>query len=83
MDDPSRHYLSGEEIQPGDRITLAGAPGLVVFVLGREDVPADWVYLESEQGRGFMLDVEGMGYVFYPESDEDLEFIARASTPPT
>ena len=72
------HYQSGEEIQVGDRIDYAGQPGTVVFVLGtRSFAPGfpekDWSYL----GRGFMVDVQGMGLIHFEEADEDLTLSAR------
>jgi hypothetical protein len=47
-------------------------------VLGCEGVPSDWIYLEAEGQDGFMLDVEGMGYVLQHESDEDLKLVGGA-----
>ncbi len=74
-------YHSGEPIRAGDRITWAGTPGRVVFVLGSPEVPAAWTntadWLGEEDAEGFMLDVEGIGWVFERQSDADLEFVAR------
>jgi hypothetical protein len=75
------HYRSGEEIQAGDRISWAGKPGRVVFVLGSSEVPQEWKdtksWLGKENTAGYMLDIEGVGLVFEDESDEDLEFFGR------
>jgi hypothetical protein len=73
------HYQTGEEILPGDRILLAGKPGKVLFVLGLPGVSADWVSPEEclDETKGFMLEVDDMGFVFQNESDEDLEFVER------
>ncbi|MBI3407005.1 MAG: hypothetical protein HY040_01435 [Planctomycetes bacterium] len=73
------HYQSGEEIRPGDRILWAGNEGVVVFVLGLPGVPEDFASPEGWLGtsEGFMLDVDGAGWVFQKESDEDLDFVAR------
>jgi hypothetical protein len=75
------HYQSGEKICPGDRITWAGRPGRVIFVLGStENSPVDgdsheWL-AETETG-GFMLEVEGVGRVFEHNGDEDLTLEER------
>ena len=75
------HYQSGEEIRSGDHILWAGRSGTVVFVLGMPGVPVDWSspadWLGKPNAEGFMLEVEGAGFVFEEESDEDLEFLGR------
>jgi len=75
------HYRTGEDIRAGDRVSWAGRPGTVVFVLGSADVPAEWADPETWPGKpnseGFMLDVTGAGLVLLDESDEDLEFLGR------
>jgi hypothetical protein len=77
----SNHYRSGEEIRAGDRISWAGKPGCVRFVLGSSDIPPEWActkdWLGKEDVEGFMLDNEIAGLVFQYQSDEDLEFIGR------
>lgn len=77
----STHYRSGEEIQAGDRISWAGKPGCVLFVLGSSEIPSDWAsqidWFVKEYKEGFMLDTEIAGLVFEYESDEDLEFLSR------
>jgi hypothetical protein len=77
----STHYRSGEEIRAGDRISWAGKPGRVLFVLGSVEAPADWAcmkdWLGKEHAEGFMLDTEVGGLVFECESDEDLIFLGR------
>ena len=72
-------YQTGEEIRPGDCITLSGRPGKVLFVLGIPGVSPEWESSEECFGttKGFMLDVEGFGWVFQNESDEDLAFVNR------
>jgi hypothetical protein len=75
------HYRTGEEILAGDRISWAGSPGRVVFVLGSPGVATEWVplkdwFAESYPG-GFLLDVDAAGLVFHEESEEDLEFVRR------
>jgi hypothetical protein len=57
--------------------------GVVAFVLG-SCLPAEWAdwastedWLGTKDAEGFMLEVESMGLVFLPESDEDLEFVGR------
>lgn len=72
------HYRTGEEVRAGDRISWAGYPGYVVFVLGVADTPPDIASSDYWAGKdGFMLDVQGAGLVFQPESGEDLDFLAR------
>jgi hypothetical protein len=72
------HYRTGEVIQAGDRITWAGSPGSVLFVLGATLVSAEYAgWIEQEITEGFMLDTEVAGHVFEPESNEDLEFLGR------
>lgn len=73
-------YQSGNDVRIGDRVTLAGQPGVVVFVIDTGSYSPDfpekeWAYLKS----GFMLDVQGMGLVHETEADEDLELVARAA----
>lgn len=77
----THYYRSGDEIRAGDCISYGGRRGHVVFVLGSANLPPDWAdwastedWLGKKDAEGFMLDVEGMGLVFEPESDEDLEF---------
>lgn len=74
-------YHSGEEIRPGDRVTWAGRPGIVLFVMGSNDNPVEWAgwpeWLADMEDGGFMLDVEGVGMVFERDGDEDLEFLGR------
>lgn len=73
------HYQTGEEIRPGDRILYAESPGEVLFVIGLPGGPVEWASPEEWLGtsEGFMLEVESMGLVFLPESDEDLDFVER------
>ena len=74
-----KHYQTGEEIRPGDRITLSGKPGKVLFVLGLPGVPPEWESSDEWLGtkEGYMIDVNGLGWVFQNESDEDLVFVNR------
>jgi len=76
----STHYRNGEEIRSGDRISWAGKPGRVLFVIGSSGAAAnlikDWGLESSE---GFMLDTEIAGLVFELESDEGLEFLGRGT----
>lgn len=77
----STHYRTGEEIHIGDQIALANRIGHVVFVLGVDEFPPDWAgskdWFEKQYTEGFMLNVNGMGFVFQNESDEDLKFCGR------
>jgi hypothetical protein len=77
----AKHYRTGEEIRPGDRILWAGTPGTVFFVLGLPGVPTEWASPEDWLGNptteGFMLEVDGMGLVFEEDANEDLDFLGR------
>lgn len=81
MPDLSIHYCSGEPIHAGDRITLSGDPGRVLFVLATRDAVAEFEgqldWFTNEFGRGFMLDTKGLGHVFQEESNEDLALVGR------
>ena len=73
------HYMSGEVIEPGDRIRYAGEPGEVEFVVdhGAVDEATAW-YLE-EHGPGCMIKTLRWGSIFLhaTEEEEDLELVAR------
>jgi len=84
MLDLSCHYVSGEEIHAGDRASLAGLPGRVVFVLGFDEFLPEFVsgkeWYYEEYGHGFMWQQDGGGLVFQQESDEDFEFISTGES---
>ena len=72
-------YDTGEEICKGDRVTLHGASGIVLFVAEEEtgDQEADW-YAKNYKPGGFMVQAAGMGNVFLQHGPfEDLVFISR------
>ena len=79
-------YLSGEEIQAGDRILYHGESGRIEFVVKRGertprvdevvDEVMEW-YVE-QFGGGCMVDAPNWGRIFVTEPDDDLEFVARA-----
>ena len=74
-------YQSGEEIRPGDRVLLHGEPGEVEFVADPLSDPDNWYV--TEHGGGVMVtEPKCFGSVFFsaPESNEDLEFVARAGS---
>jgi hypothetical protein len=75
------HYVSGETIRAGDRVTLAGSPGVVEFVLSPGDPPSagghDLAWFHRQHRHGFLLQVEGLGPVFKERSDDDLTFLGR------
>ena len=74
MNQYATHYRSGETIEVGDRVSWDGREGVVVFIIAQ--LPEeDW--FRQEYGEGFMLDIQGIGWVQEKESDEDLEFIGR------
>lgn len=81
MIDLSISYCSGEPILSGDRITLAGEPGKVLFVLGTNDSSAEFEgsldWYASEYGKGFLIDHGEYGLMFIQESDEDLKLVSR------
>jgi hypothetical protein len=71
-------YVSGEEIQKGDRVRLHGEPGYIEYVAEAPsgDLEADWNL--TENGPGVMVIVFGRTYVRDTESDF-LEFVGRAA----
>jgi hypothetical protein len=76
-------YLSGDEVERGDQVRYHGQPAKVEFVVSdRTDDPmVDW-YVDEYPGGGFMISADGFGRVFLTldDIDEDLEFIAKATT---
>jgi hypothetical protein len=52
-----------------------------VFVLGAPDCPEGWDDIADWLGEpvvgGFMLDVDGAGWVFEHDADEDLKLVGR------
>ncbi len=75
-------YASGEQIELGDVVDMAGGLGkratVVVLIssgLAAKGFKADeWAYLKS----GFMLQTDDGSLLHYPEPDDDLVFICRA-----
>jgi hypothetical protein len=74
-------YLSGEEIQSGDRILYHGEPGQVEFVAKEGDPLTGWCV--EQFGGGCMILTPSFGRVFVSKADEDedLEFVARDIRP--
>jgi hypothetical protein len=74
------NYQSGEDIIPGDRITYAGSPGYIDFVISEStgDAALDWHLKENPRG-GVMIFAESCGGMFLPEpqNDEDLVLVSR------
>ncbi len=75
-------YNSGQEIMKGDRVIYAGDPGVVEFIADPlvPDTDTRW-YVET-YGQGIMIsEPRRHGSVFSsdPESDDELEFVSRAS----
>jgi hypothetical protein len=73
------HYCSGDEIRAGDVVRCADWTGRVVFVVSTGSFApgysrADWSYV----GRGFMVEYDQAGLVFWEQADEDLVLVARA-----
>ena len=73
-------YLSGEDIQDGDKVLFHGEPGEIEFVIdaGVDHPQVDW-YMK-EVGPGVMVHepkVFGSAYVRDTECDEDLIFVSR------
>ncbi|MFD1797649.1 hypothetical protein FQV27_11180 [Paracoccus aurantiacus] len=73
-------YHSGHDIRMGDRVSMSGRPGVVVFSIDHDEFSPgysreDWASLAS----GVMLDVAGWGLVhMHGPPDLDLELISRA-----
>ena len=68
-------YLSGDEIQPGDRVLYHGDAGVVEFIASAGDPETAW-YVQ-QFGRGCMINADGWSRVFVSEPDEDLELVSR------
>ena len=82
-------YLTGEEIQKGDRVLYHGEGAEIEFVVtDTSDPETEWYF--QEFGGGIMLvqrvEPKSFGSVFIDASDiddtEDLEFVSRADPPP-
>ena len=72
-------YASGEDIRIADRISLAGRPGRIAFVIDTRSFSAEYPEKEwSYLGRGFMIDAAGYGLVHLEAADEDLVLVERA-----
>ena len=74
-------YQSGEEIQPGDRVTYGGSSGTIELVVEglTGDPESDWLF--ETNGAGIMVaesKVFGRVYLHDPHEEEDLVFVARA-----
>jgi hypothetical protein len=72
-------YQSGVAVVKGDRVLLAGDPGVIEFVADPlvQNVDTDW-YVEKFGGGVMISQLKLLGSVFtHPESDSDLEFVGR------
>jgi pyruvate kinase len=74
-------YLSGEDLQVGDRVKLwDGNVGVVVCsiddgVYSSEFSKEDWQYLSE----GVLINSEKAGLIHVTESNEDMELIQRSN----
>ncbi len=76
-------YQSGEDIQPGDRVTYASNEGMIELVVEGKtgDPETDWLF--ETLGAGIMVvepKVFGRVYLQDPHEEEDLLLVARASS---
>jgi hypothetical protein len=72
---------TGEEIQPGDRVTYDGNAGMVELVVEALTGESEEDWLFETNGAGIMVaepKVFGRVYLHDPHEDEDLLFVARA-----
>lgn len=69
-------YSTGEEVRWGDSILYHGESGRVEFVADRAHPETGW-YVE-QFGGGCMILTPSFGRVFVRETDEEMEFVARA-----
>ena len=79
-----QRYCSGEEIHIGDHVEYGGLPATVAFVIDREEWPADEnaesrAWWRAEHHSGFMLILSTGARLFFPDADEDLDFVSRAA----
>ena len=77
-----QRYYSGEEIHIGDRVKYGGQPATVVFVIDREEWPADESvesrsWWRAEHRSGFMFISDTGARFLLPDPDEDLDFVGR------
>ncbi|HEV2471507.1 MAG TPA: hypothetical protein VGS41_02510 [Chthonomonadales bacterium] len=74
-------YLSGEEIQDGDRVRFHGHPATVEFAAAELNDPHN-AWFVSQYGGGVMVnDPAVSGFTFIPvdqlKNYDDLEFVGR------
>ncbi len=76
-----QRYQSGEEIHVGDRIRYATHEGKIVLVIDRSEYSPEFPEKDwSHYGTGFMIQNAAYGLVMLEKADEDLEFLARATS---
>ncbi len=76
------HYLTGDEVHIGDRVSYKGVTGTVVFVTDGDEgefAPGYEDYLGHEAG--LMISDDDGDLTFLPEPPEDLEFVRRKGGP--
>jgi hypothetical protein len=75
-------YLTGEEIQKGDRINLHGEPGHIEFI-ANDPADQELAWFVQEYGGGVMIFDRTGGNTFITADQlpdcEDLEFVGRAA----
>jgi hypothetical protein len=78
-------YRSGEEIKPGDHVSLHGEPGEIEFIADPANDPEDWYV--TEYGGGIMIrEPKVFGSLFINANGignyEDLDFVSRSGAGP-
>jgi hypothetical protein len=76
------HYITGGEVQVGDRVSYKGVAGTIVFITDGEQgkyAPGYEDYLGHEAG--LMISDDDGGLTFLPEPGDDLEFLRRKDAP--
>lgn len=73
-------YCDGQDVLLGDRVIADNSDGVVVCVIDdnqfSEKYPEGWGYLKT----GMLIETKAMGLVHYPQVDEDIILIERASS---
>jgi hypothetical protein len=83
MGDP--RYQSGDEVHVGDRVSHAGHPGVVGFVVDRDEYSPEfpreqWQETAAAHGGGVMIRQDHDGDLFLYgtlEDEEDIDFLGR------
>jgi len=71
------HYLSGEEVRCGDRVSYNRQQGRIVFVAARQEYAPDFPASEWGDQSGFMICFDNGARLQLDEADELFSFLER------